>query len=96
MFGVPMQGKTLFGTDCIQNPVLSSDKFTCLEHIDISGNVDITLKGIFRYVSHAKTLKRIILSATSSTEVHETFMPKWKLTPAGTSYLKGTIHRYIT
>ena len=87
MFGVPMQGKTLFGTDCIQNPVLSSDKFTCLEHIDISGNVDITLKGIFRYVSHARTLKRITLSAASSTEVHETFMPKWKLTPAGTSSL---------
>ena len=87
MFGVPMQGKTLFGTECIQSPELSSDKFTCLESIDISGNVDITLKGIFRYVSHARTLKRIILSATSSTEVHETFMPKWKLTPAGTSSL---------
>ena len=77
--------RLMFGVPGLQNNFL---KFTCLEHIDVSGNVEITLKGIFRYVIDKNSLQKITLSAKSSTDVHSIFMPKWKLTPAGMSFSK--------
>lgn len=75
MFGIPPE------TDAQKS--LFSDRFTCLENIDISGNLDITFNGIMRYVTHNKSIQKITLSGKSSTDVHNAFKPKWKLTPAG-------------
>ena len=78
MFGVPPE------TDAQKTHY--SDRFTCLEHFDVSGNLNVTFSGIIRYVTHRKSIQRITLSGKSSTEVHDAFKPKWKLTPAGSFF----------